>query len=266
MFGNYDSYLWGKNTEFYPLICFMDCLFVGQNIIELSSIDSTNTYLTNLSQSKNLAEGTVVLANQQNSGKGQRNKSWQSEAGKSLCASILLKPIVDLRQQFKFNKFIALSVCQAFNYYQIKASIKWPNDIFIENKKIAGILIENTIRGDKIDKSIIGIGINVNNDTQGIPNATSLSQHLKQHPSIKSLLEVVCQNIEKNYFLFKKDSPLINKLYNDNLFRRGEHQLFYKDGELFDGTIESVNEDGQLVIRVKEEQEFYNMGEIEFKI
>jgi len=82
----------GKNTEIYPLICLMDCLFVGQNIIELSSVDSTNNYLIDLSQNTSLAEGTIVMAKEQTAGRGQRNNIWSSESGKSLCISLLLKP------------------------------------------------------------------------------------------------------------------------------------------------------------------------------
>ena len=84
----------------------MDSLFVGQNIIELSSVDSTNNYLIDLSQNTSLLEGTVVVANEQTAGKGQRNNRWYSEAGKSLCMSVLLSPKLDVSQQFLFNKFI----------------------------------------------------------------------------------------------------------------------------------------------------------------
>ena len=97
----------------------MDCLFVGQHIIELSSVDSTNNYLIDLSQNISLLEGTVVVANEQTAGKGQRNNRWSSEHSKSLCISILLRPKLDVSQQFLFNKFIALSLCQALNNYSL---------------------------------------------------------------------------------------------------------------------------------------------------
>ena len=119
----------------------MDCLFVGQHIIELSSVDSTNNYLIDLSQKISLLEGTVVIAKEQTAGKGQRNNRWSSEAGKSLCISILLKPKLDVSQQFLFNKFIALSLCQALNNYSFTTKIKWPNDILIDSKKVAGIFV-----------------------------------------------------------------------------------------------------------------------------
>ncbi len=244
----------------------MDCLFVGQNIIALSSVDSTNNYLINLSQNVNLVEGTVVVANQQTAGKGQRTNNWHSESGKSLCVSILLTPKLDVNCQFTFNKFIALSLCQALQTYGISAKIKWPNDIFIDFKKVAGILIENTIRANKIDKSVVGIGVNVNNSLNSIPQATSLEQCLEITPSLSELLEVICEKIEKNYLIFKKQPFLVNELYHKNLFKIGEVQLFSRNNKSFEGIIQSVNENGQLVVEVNGHAEFYSMGEVKFMI
>ena len=242
----------------------MDCLFVGQHIIELYSVDSTNNYLINLSKEKSLVEGTVVVAKEQTSGKGQRNNHWCSEANKSLCASILLKPKLDVAQHFLFNMFISLSVCQAINNYSLNAKIKWPNDIFIGDKKVAGILIENSIRGNKIEKSIIGIGININNNISKLPSATSLAYFFKKTPSILELLELIFKNVEKNYFLLKQKPSMINELYHQNLFQKGGVQKFSKNGKYFDGVINSVNENGQLVVKVNGCLNFYNVGEIKF--
>ena len=256
----------GKNTEIYPLICLMDCLFVGQNIIELSSVDSTNNYLIDLSQRTSLVEGTIVIAKEQTAGRGQRNNIWSSESDKSLCISLLLKPKLDITQQFLFNKFIALSLCQALNKYSLTTKIKWPNDILIDRKKVAGILIENSIRAGKIEKSVVGIGVNINNNISHIPKATSIAEHIKTIPSIPQLLELICKNIEKNYFLLKQKPLKIDELYHLNFFQKGQVQKFSKNGESFDGIINSVNESGQLVLEVNGRFEFYNMGEIKFMI
>ena len=255
-----------KNTEIYPLICLMDSLFVGQNIIELSSVDSTNNYLIDLSQNTSLLEGTVVVANEQTAGKGQRNNRWYSEAGKSLCMSVLLSPKLDVSQQFLFNKFIALSLCQALNNYSFTTKIKWPNDILIDSKKVAGILVENSIQGSKIEKSIVGIGVNINNNISQLPSATSMAECLNTIPIISELLELICKKIEKNYFLLKQNPLMINKLYHQNLFQKGEVQKFSKNGESFDCIINSVNDNGQLIVAANGRLEFYNMGEIKFMI
>ena len=242
----------------------MDCLFIGQHVIELSSVDSTNNYLIDLSENKSLVEGTVVVAKKQIEGKGQRNNRWASEVGKSLCISILLKPKLDVSQQFLFNKFIALSLCQALNNYSLTTVIKWPNDILIDSKKVAGILIENSIRGNKIEKSIVGIGVNINNNISQFPSATSLADYLNTKPSNSELLELICKNIEKNYFLLKQKPSMINELYHQNLFQKGLVQKFSKNDESFDGIINSVNDNGQLLVDVNGCLEFYNMGEIKF--
>ena len=244
----------------------MDCLFVGQNIIELSSVDSTNNYLIDLSQNTSLVEGTIVMAKEQTAGRGQRNNTWSSESGKSLCISLLLKPKLDISQQFLFNKFIAVSLCQALNNYSLISKIKWPNDILIDRKKVAGILIENSIRAVKIEKSVVGIGININNNISHLPKATSIAEHVKTIPSIPHLLELICKKIEKNYFLLKQKPLKINELYHQNFFQKGQVQKFLKNGESFDGIINSVNENGQLLLEVNGRFEFYNMGEIKFMI
>ena len=256
----------GKNTEIYPLICLMDCLFVGQNIIELSSVDSTNNYLIDLSQNTSLVEGTIVMAKEQTAGRGQRNNFWSSESGKSLCISLLLKPKLDISQQFLFNKFIAVSLCQALNNYSLITKIKWPNDILINRKKVAGILIENSIRAGKIEKSVVGIGININNNIGHLPKATSIAEHVKTIPSIPHLLELICKKIEKNYFLMKQKPLKINVLYHQNFFQKGQVQKFSMNGESFDGIINSVNENGQLILEINGRFESYNLGEIKFMI
>lgn len=258
--------LWGKNTEFYPLICFMNRLFIPQKIIELSSIDSTNSYLVNLSQNIELDEGTIVIAYEQTKGKGQRKNYWSSEPSKSLCISLLLRPRINVSQQFLFNKFISLSLCQALAEYNIPAVIKWPNDILIETKKIAGILIENAIRSNEIEKSIVGIGVNISNNISHLPYATTLKNHLKITPSLNELIKIICVRIQVNYELLKKNPSLVNKLYHNNLFKIGELQKFSVNGEFFDGIINSVNEKGQLVVEVNNGLNYYIMGEIKFII
>ena len=244
----------------------MDCLFVGQNIIELSSVDSTNNYLIDLSQNTSLVEGTIVLAKEQTAGRGQRNNIWSSESDKSLCISLLLKPKLDINQQFLFNKFIAVSLCQALNNYSLITKIKWPNDILINKKKVAGILIENSIRAGKIEKSVVGIGININNNIGHLPKATSIAEHVKTIPSIPHLLELICKKIEKNYFLMKQKPSMINVLYHQNFFQKGQVQKFSMKGESFDGIINSVNENGQLILEINGRFESYNLGEIKFMI
>lgn len=244
----------------------MNSMFVGHNIIELFSVDSTNTYLINLSQETNLPEGTLVKATHQTNGKGQRGNIWHSESGKSLCISILLYPNINLKKQFSFNKCISLAICQALNQYNVSAKIKWPNDIYVDDRKISGLLIENTIRGNNLIQSVIGIGINVNNELNDMPLAISLKECVKESIEMESLLSSVCESVERNYFLFKQNSRLIDEFYHKYLYKKGELQTFFKDNIAFIGKIDSVNELGQLVLEKENKKVAFSLGEVSFKI
>ena len=130
----------------------MNRLFIPQKIIELSSVESTNDYLVDLSQNIDLDEGTIVMTNHQTKGKVKEKIIGLQNMVNHLCISMLLKPYLNVSQQFLFNKFISLSLCQALLEYNIPAVIKWPNDILINTKKVAGILIENSINLMKLKK------------------------------------------------------------------------------------------------------------------
>ena len=140
-------------------------LFVGQKTVKLKEIDSTNNYLKNLlSNYEPVAEGTVIMADYQFAGRGQHENKWQSKAGENLTFSIYLKPnFLHPNLQFYLNKSISLGVSDCITQLiQEDCYIKWPNDIFVNNSKIGGILIENTLRGNLLKDSVIGIGLNIN--------------------------------------------------------------------------------------------------------
>ena len=140
-------------------------LFVGQNLIKLSSVDSTNNFLKSLvSNSEPLPEGTVIMADDQYAGRGQQNNIWKAEPGKNLTFSVLLKPtFLPLSQQFLLNMVVSTAINNALSHFLSDGlSVKWPNDIYFRDQKIGGVLIENTIVGNDIKTAIIGIGINVN--------------------------------------------------------------------------------------------------------
>src|ERR1035437_6675835 len=157
----------------------METIFIGKNCIEIEKTDSTNSYLSKLLGEKTLFEGTVVITNRQEMGRGQRGTTWESEPNKNLTLSILLHPTF-LRpdEQFQLNKAISLGVAGfvvGVLQVDVDVKIKWPNDIYIRNKKVAGILIENSVSGNNLQHSIIGIGINVNQEkfSAKLPNPTS---------------------------------------------------------------------------------------------
>ena len=160
----------------------METLFIGSNIIFLPEVDSTNSYATELLKNVNIAEGTVIHTAHQTQGKGQRGNSWEAQIASNLTTSIVLKPsFLELKNQFFLYQITALAcydlMAELLNNSQYDIKIKWPNDILVNKKKIAGILIENVITHSTLNYSVIGIGINVNQllFTDGI-NATSLKK------------------------------------------------------------------------------------------
>lgn len=148
-------------------------VFLGKELIHLDRVDSTNTYLKELLNSdKRPNEGLLVFAEDQFAGKGQLGATWKSELGENIAVSILFSPtFLEPKQIFYFNKAIALAVRDCVEYFmgkqpeqKIKVSIKWPNDILVGDRKVAGVLIENIFRANTIENSIVGIGINVNQE------------------------------------------------------------------------------------------------------
>ncbi|MFI5140988.1 MAG: biotin--[acetyl-CoA-carboxylase] ligase [Bacteroidia bacterium] len=138
----------------------MDTLFIGQHILELDAAESTNTYATNLIKEIQVAEGTIVFTHNQTKGRGQVGNTWQAETGKNLTFSMVLHPnFLAVEKQFYLSKITSLAVFGMLteflntSLYDIK--IKWPNDILVNDKKIAGILIENILRGNFLQSSVM---------------------------------------------------------------------------------------------------------------
>ncbi len=150
-----------------------------QNIILLDEVDSTNTWLT--ANAMDLADGTAIMARAQTSGRGQRGTSWESAPGKNLTLSLLLNPKgLPAAKSFILSEAVAVAVAETIEMVEpdVKVSIKWPNDIYVENLKLGGILIENSLRGEEVGHSIIGLGLNVNQEEflSDAPNPVSLFQ------------------------------------------------------------------------------------------
>jgi len=180
-------------------------LFVGQNLIKLSAVDSTNNYLKNLtSNSEPLPEGTVIMAEHQFAGRGQRDSVWHAEAGKNLTFSLLLRPgFISVEKQFVLNMLVSVALNNVLlKYLPVGLSIKWPNDIYVNDRKIGGVLIENVIVGSNIKQSIIGIGLNINQsvfDDDLKSKTISISQILQQDVNLMVLLNEICIQIEQLY-------------------------------------------------------------------
>ncbi|QQL49284.1 biotin--[acetyl-CoA-carboxylase] ligase [Mucilaginibacter ginkgonis] len=247
-------------------------LFIGQNLVILKEVDSTNTFLKNMaSNSKPVPEGTVIMAEHQFAGRGQQQNGWFTEAGKNLSFSILLKPtFLQADEQFALTQVVSLGVVKALqNVAGNDIKIKWPNDIYYGDKKLGGILIENSLQGTKINYSVVGIGLNINQETfpPHLPGAISLYKILHRDYDLKALLSDICSHIE-GYYLQLKSGKLarINEQYLSNLYRINKEMMFRSAGEVFNGIITGVTARGLLKIDADNEPKEYNLKEIEFLI
>ncbi len=228
--------------------------FNDKNIIVLNEVDSTNNYAKQLIADK--AEGgTVVLAYCQKKGKGQQGNFWESESNKNLTFSLILYPNwLGAGKQFSISKIVSLALVKVLKNKVENVSIKWPNDIYVNDKKIAGILIENTIKGAAIDSTIIGVGLNVNQEIflSDAPNPISL----KQITGEKIEVEVLLNEFLTVFYSFINQLQIgtgqkIDDAYISNLFRKNEWSKYRKDGEEFEARIIGIGNFGQLKLEEK---------------
>ena len=223
-----------------------------------------------LSNSKPLMEGTVIMAENQYAGRGQLQNGWHTEAGKNLTFSVLLNPVfLPLTDQFDLVRVISLGVFDALKpLLGSQLKIKWPNDIYYSNHKLCGMLIENIVQSGQIKHSVIGIGINVNQETfpAWLPNAISIKQILHQDYDLKTLLAEICLNIERYYLTLKAGKKSsVRHIYLSQLYRLNEAHDFKAGEVFFSGKIIGVRDDGMLLILNNDDaEEAYSLKEITF--
>ena len=225
---------------------------------------STNDYLLKLLKKKNYEEGTMVHTNYQKNGRGQRNNEWLSENGKNLTFSFLLEPCVELSNQFFLHIITSISIFKTLLKINIKnISIKWPNDIYVNDKKIAGILIENLVYRKFIHKSVIGVGLNINQANFGSLNATSIiNETLKKH-SLNQILKIFKSTFNKEYL--KLNSNKIHEefdFYKKNLIGYQVEKKYEYNSDVIKGKIIDILSDGILVIQTKNSIMKLNFGDI----
>lgn len=244
--------------------------FVGQNILIYKEITSTNDLMKQLvANSKPLTEGTVIMAEHQTAGKGQQQNGWHSEAGKNLTFSLLLFPQFLLPDQsFDLITAISLGVIKPLQKILGKdVRIKWPNDIYYGQKKLGGILIGNSVVGQTIKHSVIGIGININQENfpAHLPNPVSLIQILQKKSALKEVLSQICAGLEVYYLKLKNGkSAEIKQEYLDNLYGLGQEMDFKAQDGIFKGEICTVSQSGLLGVKKQNETFFYDFKQIKF--
>ena len=226
-------------------------------LIKLDAIDSTNDFLKSLASSKELDNFTVVTAENQTKGKGQMGSKWQSESGKNLIMSALVKDFLhDNKQVFNLSIIVSLAVIETLNSFDIpNLCIKWPNDIMSYNKKIGGILIENSLKSDGRIVSVVGLGLNVNqtNFTE-LPNGSSLAV-ITGNTFDKDLLPaLIVEKMKQKIELWETSSAVLWKQYFNSLFRKGIPMPFKNlSGQNFMGIIQGVSSTGKIQILLEDD-------------
>jgi len=242
-------------------------LFVGKKLVYVPECHSTNTLSAELSQRGSVVEGTLVITSNQFNGRGQRGNQWISEPGKNLTFSLILKPtFLKPDQQFRLTQVISLAVA---DYVTKKThevvKIKWPNDLLINSRKVCGILIENSISGETIQTSIVGVGLNVNQIEFFGYNATSLKNETLRDFDLQNELNELLHCIEVRYLQLRDGKfEKIAEDYLQNLYRIGEQHTFKISNNEKQGVIEGVDQRGRLVVSFDGFKQEFDLKEISF--
>ena len=226
-------------------------------IIKLDATDSTNFFLKELLRSKTLADGTVVVTKNQTKGRGQIGSAWQSEAGKNLTFSVLKNfDALYVQHQFVLNIVASLAIYDVLNQLNIpNLKVKWPNDIMSGSSKICGILIENILKGQFIQQSIIGIGLNVNQTGfQNLANASSLKEITGKSFDLDELLHKILERMKQQFTGIEgKTVTQLSPSYEKALFRKDKPSTFKdENGNIFMGFIRKISSSGKLVLELED--------------
>ena len=238
---------------------------VGKHVIIVPELDSTSNYVAKLNSEGKVASGTVILAEIQTSGRGQRGKTWDTSHKKQFTASYFEQTdFLSGEQLAFFNMAIALAVRETISVLSTKeVAIKWPNDILINDKKISCLLIDILWENGRPKHAILGIGINIH--PVELKTATSLNEHNPEINSIFQVLDELSRNLTTVFFLLKNGRfEEIKQQYHDHLWRKGIKQQAKVKDEILEVKIESVNDSGQLILEIKNGLEVVNLQEIEF--
>jgi len=238
--------------------------FIGRNFVYTDEVGSTNkTLLTTKEFRKN---GTVLLSEFQKNGRGRKDRTWVSTSGQNLTFSILLISNLSNKSINLLNLGSSLALAQTLeNLFQLRVQLKWPNDVLINNKKISGILLESTSKGNKIEKIVIGIGINVNQSSfQGEFNIppTSVRLEFKQEASRERILSEFLNNFEQIFEASKNQS---NKILNDWKSRCdmiGKNIAIMENNEKKFGIFEDIDENGYLLLQNNNKIEKISFGDV----
>lgn len=222
------------------------------NIIQLDEIDSTNNYASALLKEGKALEGAVIWTNRQTHGRGYGKNVWDSEPYKNLTFSLVLTPgFLDASEQFLISQVVSLGLVDFLRSESDNVAIKWPNDLLVKDKKIAGMLIENSIAGTRVHSAVIGIGINLNQRVFPVyyPQATSLTCVTGKNYTTEESLRKVLDSILNWYGLLKSgEINAIHENYLNYFYRLGKVSSFRAGDMLFQAEIKGIDRFGQLLL------------------
>lgn len=248
-------------------------LFIGKVANYLTSVDSTNIFANNLLSKSTPIEGTVIYTDNQYAGRGQIGSKWESAKGENIILSVILYPkFLPIQSQFKLNQIVALAVYDLLKNYVFPANelrVKWPNDIYIKDKKVGGILIENKLKGSLLTSTVVGVGLNINQTyfSPSLPNPTSLLLETAIRQDTYDLIGLFCEYLERRYLQLKAlQYDLLNKDYLEVLYGYQEWRD-YKDAQtdlVFKGKIIGISSEGKLQIQTAQHIVEYYFKEVIF--
>jgi BirA family biotin operon repressor/biotin-[acetyl-CoA-carboxylase] ligase len=240
---------------------------LGNQIIKLNSVDSTNNYTAKLVKETKISFGTVIMADFQTHGKGQRSSVWKSEKGLNLLISIYFdSSFLNSENIFFLSKAVALAIRECIEkIIGIKVYIKWPNDILINGSKIAGVLIENQWKNEKLSSSIIGIGLNVNQVIfSGEEKVISLKNLTSKLYNLNSILKSLCSSLDSQFTRLRNFEFLeIDRQYHSFLFVYNQWYNYEKNKINFKGKLIKVDSFGKMVLELENgDKESFDIKEI----
>lgn len=229
---------------------------IGQYSLFLEETDSTNSALKLWLERESLPEGAMVYTHYQTAGRGQENSHWESLPGQNLLLSILLYPsFLNIDEQVWLNLCACLAVQKTVKELSGQTTfIKWPNDIFVDHHKIAGILIENVLQGTKIKYSIVGVGLNLNQMQFSFPQASSVKNVSGLNQDLAEARAVLGKHFTETYRMLKgKQWSYFWDTYHANLYAKGQLALFEAKGKQFEGEVMGIDKKGRLHIYTNDE-------------
>jgi BirA family biotin operon repressor/biotin-[acetyl-CoA-carboxylase] ligase len=247
----------------------MNTLFTGQNRINLKTVDSTNNFAAKLTELPDWANGTVIVADFQSGGRGQRGRKWQSEPGQNLtCSFIFRLPFLSLDSLYQWNQAVALATCSALEKMGVDdLRIKWPNDLFQNGRKIAGILIENSAQGKSIHHSIVGIGINVNQTQFDELQASSVALATNSPGDLEKLIQTLCEELEKQYLMLRSGQTGSLQHYHERLFALNTWRDFEIDGKTHRAKLKQINQQGLGLFEFEDgEEKWFGHAEVKWHL